>query len=179
MRDYICQGCGKSWNYWSGKKPVLCENCIRAIKEYPKLTKSIQNNKDNIIVLGKAVDYAYPYISLEQSYEDAEGERIDFADYFHKVVERLSKEVAWEDLEAPGKVKGFFSKKDYGGSRDHEFDRPISINKEDYETLREMYLFVKQLADDQYQEGFRKGKQLLLSLNSGQITLKEFDKTLQ
>lgn len=179
MRTFKCAGCEKDFNYWSGKKPILCENCIRAIKEYPKLTKSIQNNKDNVIVFGKAVDYAYPHISMECNYEDAKGERIEFADYFHKVVERLSKEVAWDDLKAPGKVKGFFSKKDYGYGRESEFDVPISINKEDYETLRKMFLFVKQLSDDQYAEGFKNGKQLLLSLNSGEITLKEFDETLQ
>lgn len=179
MRDYTCAGCERTHRYYSGKKPVLCEDCRRAIKEYPELIKAIHVDENKIIVMGKEVDYAYPYIFLHghNKYEP------EFAEIFHQLVEKLSVKVNWDDVKYVNRLKRFFTEKDFketGNPRgSSEWDIPIFIDKEIMVLLHDLYMLVKRMVLDQYNYGKSAGKNLLVSLNSGDISISDFDESLK
>jgi len=174
MRDYVCVGCGKKNTYWQRKKPVLCEDCRKAVAEYPKLLEQLKKNDNNVIVIGKEKSYALPYISTKEDYEP------EFQDLFHQVVEKLSVYLDWDALTNDKDYKRYFFKgEEYGIGDKYQWDIPISIDKENWKILHDMYILVSKMCKDQYNAGVVSGRSLLMSLNSGDLTLKDFDESLK
>ncbi len=177
-----CPGCGQVKSYRPAAE--VCGECrqdlelARAVHGRRLREASGENGKRAFRIAEPGWAHFYPYVYCGQGGGDAGGR---FRDAFDALVTALAEPITWDDL--PERIdedgtehldKGI--ERLVGGDRDYEQHEPALLPQAAGLALRELYAAVQAVSAEALENGRGEGRQLLVGLATGRLSVGEFNK---
>lgn len=157
MKSFTCIGCKNNYHY-SGKNPVLCSNCKDKIKDYER----------NVAKLLQAKKYASIYYDPHGIINKAYHVSPKLSDLFRELIKELGIE---DEVKTVGK--------DYHFSDSIYRIKNLSIRSDVAKTIEDILNELTKAKKLIYNEGLNEGSSLLVGLNNGSLSLKDFEKEIK
>lgn len=173
-----CPLCKQKPDRYNGRETDgVCDDCqkeVERLKEIETQFKKSLKGEKAVIMGAKNVYYDYPYICSHGGREEL------FEKTFHQIVEKVAIFDTTLDQQTTNKTKDFFPKEYYSEQdRAYHHYTYILINPELAVMLRTLYMEAKRLIEEEYKYGKKEGMNILLSLNSGELGMKDFEEQLK